>query len=293
MKIGLFVDGIWGLQTLNLLLKKNYKISFIVLRYLKRNNEFEIRKIATKNSIKIYIFKNINNISSLKKIKKHDFNLFISVSYNQILKKHIYNLPYFKSINCHASLLPKYRGRNVINWALINGEKNFGITIHYINEGIDTGDIIYQKKIKINNNDDYKSLLKKANLQCSECVIESLNRLRKPRFKAIKQSTFGRGFYCRGRGKGDEIIDWNSSSIEIHNFIRALSIPSLYARSKYKNVNIRFIKSRLIKYRKNVKFVNGQILSVKKFLIIKTKDGAIKITKYNAFRKLKVENILV
>ena len=64
------------------------------------------------------------------------------MSFNQILKKKIINLPHLKTINCHAGKLPFYRGRNVLNRVLINDENEFGITIHYIDEGIDTGDIV-------------------------------------------------------------------------------------------------------------------------------------------------------
>jgi methionyl-tRNA formyltransferase len=64
------------------------------------------------------------------------------MSFNQIFKSEIINLPRLKTINCHAGKLPFYRSRNILNWVLINDEKEFGITVHYVDEGIDTGDII-------------------------------------------------------------------------------------------------------------------------------------------------------
>ena len=68
-------------------------------------------------------------------------------------------MPALGTINCHAGKLPFYRGRNVLNWAIINGESEFGITVHFIDDGIDTGDIIKQKTYPISLNDDYKSIL--------------------------------------------------------------------------------------------------------------------------------------
>ena len=68
-------------------------------------------------------------------------------------------MPKYGAINCHAGKLPDYRGRNILNWALINDEKEFGITVHFIDEGIDTGDIILQESFEIKDSDNYKSLL--------------------------------------------------------------------------------------------------------------------------------------
>ena len=84
------------------------------------------------------------------------------MSFNQIFKQSIISLPELGIISCHAGKLLLYRGRNVLNWVLINDEKEFGITVHYIDEGIDTGDIIIQKSFQIKDTDTYKSLLEKA-----------------------------------------------------------------------------------------------------------------------------------
>ena len=77
------------------------------------------------------------------------------MSFNQIFKREMIDLPKYGTINCHAGKLPFYRGRNILNWALINDEKEFGITVHYMDEGIDTGDIIVQRTYPIGEEDDY------------------------------------------------------------------------------------------------------------------------------------------
>ena len=77
------------------------------------------------------------------------------MSFDQIFKEEIINIPPLKIINCHAGKLPFYRGRNILNWALINDEKEFGITVHYVDFGIDTGDSILQKNYEITDDDDY------------------------------------------------------------------------------------------------------------------------------------------
>ena len=87
------------------------------------------------------------------------------MSFDQIFKSEIIYLSKHKIINCHAGKLPFYRGRNVLNWVLINDEE-FGITVHYVDEGIDTGDIILQKKFPISDQDNYKTLLEKSYRMC-------------------------------------------------------------------------------------------------------------------------------
>ena len=102
---------------------------------------------ALKKNFKVYKFQNINFKNNFKIIYDYKCDLLVSMSYNQIFGKSYQKFFFKKIINCHAGNLPFYRGRNVLNWALINGEKKFGITVHFIDKGIDTGDIIIQKKM--------------------------------------------------------------------------------------------------------------------------------------------------
>ena len=94
------------------------------------------------------------------------------MSFNQIFKKEIINLPLLKTINCHAGKLPFYRGRNILNWVLINDEKEFGVTVHYMDEGIDTGDIIMQDSFSISGLDDYSTLLLRSYEACAACIVQ-------------------------------------------------------------------------------------------------------------------------
>jgi methionyl-tRNA formyltransferase len=96
------------------------------------------------------------------------------MSFNQIFREEIMNMPPLKTINCHAGQLPFYRGRNILNWALINDEKCFGITVHYVDSGIDTGDIILQRTYPINDADNYKSLLEVAYTECANILYDAI-----------------------------------------------------------------------------------------------------------------------
>ena len=267
-KIGFFGDEVWAHNSLKYLLNdKSLNITFICGRY--KTNDKKLKKIAKKNNIKFYKEKNINSKSFLKILKKEKLDLIVSMSFDQIFKKKIINLVDKKIINCHAGKLPFYRGRNVLNWVLINGEKEFGITTHFINESIDEGNVIMQKKFLIKKSDDYNTLLKKSYKECAKILYETIKKIQKKTFKSIPQKTLSKNFsYFKKRTKGDEIMNLNHKSYQIENFVKALVEPGPLARIKLHNDNqilIRKVsilkKKSLISQlgKKNLKLINKKI----------------------------------
>ena len=176
MKIGYFADGPWSHLALDKIIQdKELEIVFIVPRF---DTQDPVLKEKSKElGIDFLPIKDVNAPSSIEKLEEYKADIFVSMSFNQILKSDILSKPNFGFINCHAGALPFYRGRNVLNWVLINDEKEFGVTVHYIDEGIDTGDIILQKKSKITDSDNYRSILDKAILLCAEALHEALNEI--------------------------------------------------------------------------------------------------------------------
>ena len=282
IKIGFFCDGEWGLNTLNLILKKkDYKIQFVCTRY-ERDIKKEILNLCKKNKIKHFKFKNVNSTSAIKKIKSFELDILASMSYNQIFKKK--TIDSFKSqiINCHAGCLPFYRGRSPLNWALINDEDFFGITVHYINQGIDKGDIILQRKFKIKDKDNYKSILNKAYKECPILLIKAIHLVVNNKDKPIKQSFFDKkGSYYFKRLSGDERINWKTNARDIYCFIRALSKPSIIATSYFKNKKILIDESdpKFIKSKKDSS--PGEIIKVtNSYFLVQTNDFVLKIKKW-------------
>ena len=153
LNVGYFADGPWSHVAFEKIIKDNdIQISFICVRY--DTQDETLKNYAKKHNIDYVKNKNINSEEFISYISKFECDLFVSMSFNQIFKTEIINLPKYKTINCHAGMLPFYRGRNILNWALINDEKEFGITVHYVDEGIDTGDIILQRSYPISDNDN-------------------------------------------------------------------------------------------------------------------------------------------
>lgn len=267
-KIGFFGDDIWAHNCLHFLLNdKSLKISFICGRYI--TNDKKLKKIAKKNRIQFYKEKNINSSKFLKILKKKRLDLLVSMSFDQIFKKKIINLVSKKIINCHAGKLPFYRGRNVLNWVLINGEKEFGITTHFINEKIDEGNVIMQKNFLIKKNDDYQTLLKKSHTECAKILFETIKKIQRKKFKSVPQKKLSKGFsYFKKRTNGDEILNLKQKSYQIKNFVKALVEPGPIARLKLNNNNQIFIKKVSILERKslisqlgkkNLKLINNKL----------------------------------
>ncbi len=173
----------------------------------------------------VYCPRKINDPLFLNQIRGLKLDLIVSVSYRQILKREILGIPRAGAVNLHPSYLPKYRGKNPLNWVLINGEKETGVTVHYINEGIDTGGILARKKIKISQSDTADSLQKKF-VQAAPGLIErAIGLIRNGRARPIPQNEKEASYYPP-RTPEDGRINWNQSAEDICNLIRALVPPS-------------------------------------------------------------------
>lgn len=278
LKIGYFADGPWSYNAFELLINdKSIEIAFIMPRTDSRDTV--LFEYSQKFNIPFLKGHNINSDVFFEIAKSFNCDLFVSMSFNQIFKNRIFSLPHLGTINCHAGKLPFYRGRNILNWALINDENEFGITVHFIDEGIDTGDIILQRCFTISDDDDYNSLLETSYKQCALILFDSIKLLQSNNYNRIKQIEINKvGFYCGQRKEGDEIIDWNQSTREIFNFIRALCKPGPMATTYLNGNKILINKSSIIKDSVNYKCINGLVVgkTIDGYLV-KTKDSIIEI----------------
>ena len=289
LKIIYYGDGPWAHLALKGLISEGFRILLIVVR--NDHRDAELLKIAKENNIKATYHKNINSEDFMNQLGELGPNIGISMSFNQIFKEA--SLLYFEKgiINCHAGKLPFYKGRNILNWALINDEKEIGITCHYVDKGIDTGDIILQKTIPITDEDNYATLLTKSIKLCPEVLIESVKLISNKTVKRKKQT--GQGSYFTQRIIGDEIIDWNQNSRRVFNFIRAITSPAPCAQSglifKGEKIIIKIIKSRFIENATNYISTNGSVIGFSKNNnpLIKTNDSYIEILKYEILSEVK------
>jgi methionyl-tRNA formyltransferase len=177
-----------------------------------------------------------------------------------------------------------------LNWALINGEQEFGLTVHKVDSGIDTGDILLQKTFPISIKDDYGSLLRLAFRECGPLLIEAINQIRKGTVKPTSQRNISPvGTYFPRRVHGDEFLDWNQSTWDVYNFIRALAIPGPLAQSQLQNQVIKFKSAELIEKAPIFKGIPGSVIGIQdKEIYVKTADSLLLITEYEASFKPKI-----
>ncbi|MBU5676664.1 methionyl-tRNA formyltransferase [Alkaliphilus sp. MSJ-5] len=288
-RIGYFADGKWAHEAFRHLIQdKSLSIEFVCVRYDSTDNE--LKNLAEIHNIDYLKHPSVNSKDFLDLVKQYNCDLFVSMSFNQIFKSEIINIPRLKIINCHAGKLPFYRGRNVLNWVLINDENEFGITVHYVDENIDTGDIILQRIYNITDEDDYSTLLDRAYIECGKILYDAIKLIQNNTFTLIKQDNIHPiGMYCGIRQEGDEIINWNETSREVFNFIRAICKPGPMARSTINGEIIKINKARLIKNAPIYKGIVGQIVGKSNDgLIVKTKDSILEIVDFEFNGKIRI-----
>lgn len=281
MKIGYFGDGIWAYNAFQKLFDHpEIAFAFVCGRY--GSIDHILKSMAEKHGIPWLQTENINSSEFIEKLVAFNCELFISMSFDQIFKPAVFNIPTMKTINCHAGKLPFYRGRNILNWALINDEKEFGITVHYIDEGIDTGDIICQKTYPITDKDSYATLLKTAHKECAEVLHSAVKLLAKGDAKPIPQETIHPvGTYFSKRTTGDEILNWNTKSREIFNFVRAICEPGPMARCWLGKQEVLINCADMVPDAPTYKCIPGAVLFEEEDAIfVKTLDSMIKVTDY-------------
>lgn len=152
-----------------------FKLLNVLMPIVGPKRFYSVKKIFKHFSIPIIQTENINDADYIKKLKTAKPDLIISFACPQILKNEILSVPKLGCINVHGSLLPKYRGRNIGFWVLLNQESETGVTVHYMNEKIDAGEIILQKKIQIAEKETIHTLYKKILPLEGLALIEAIN----------------------------------------------------------------------------------------------------------------------
>ena len=193
------------------------------------------KRLAIENNIEVFQPMKIRN--DYQKILDKKPDIIITCAYGQILPFELLDYPKYKTINVHASLLPKYRGGAPIERAIMNGDKTTGITIMRTDQGMDSGDIIKKREITIDENDDIDTLSLKLSDDGSSLLLEVLPSILDGTCVYEKQNEDDVTFaYVIKRE--DEKIDLNSSAVDVYNKIRALKKTGAYITSKDGDIKI-------------------------------------------------------
>jgi UDP-4-amino-4-deoxy-L-arabinose formyltransferase/UDP-glucuronic acid dehydrogenase (UDP-4-keto-hexauronic acid decarboxylating) len=183
-----------------------------------------VAELAASRNIPVFAPEDINHPLWISKIREIGPDILFSFYYRNMVGPSVLDIPHAGCLNLHGSLLPKYRGRCPVNWALINGEKETGVTLHYMTPRPDDGDIVCRKKVGISDDDTAKSLYTKMANAASGMLDEILPRIKDGTAPREPQD-HSRASYFGGRRPEDGEIDWNKTASDVRNLVRAVTRP--------------------------------------------------------------------
>lgn len=183
-----------------------------------------VAQLAAQHSIPVFAPDDLNHPLWVEKIKAMQPDMLFSFYYRNMIKTPLLEIPKQGCFNLHGSLLPKYRGRAPINWVLVNGETETGVTLHHMTIKPDDGDIVAQSKIAISNDDTAQTLNEKLVSLAGEMLNQCLPQLKNGNAPRISQN-HSQATYFSGRKPEDGEIHWNKSANEIRNLVRAVTQP--------------------------------------------------------------------
>ncbi|MBC6409702.1 MAG: methionyl-tRNA formyltransferase [Ekhidna sp.] len=237
MRILFFGASELGFQCCNSIIKNGFNVVGIFT--IPREFSIKYRNSKSKEKIKNYLYKDFHQFEksgiSVFSVdgKLAGFNveiqnlkpdLIIVVSWYYLIPEAIISLAANGAIGIHASLLPKYRGNAPLVWAMINGESETGVSLFYIEKGVDKGAIIAQKKFNIDSNDTIKDLLEKARIAAIAVLNEALPKIKNNSVISIRQDHSKATTFPK-RTPQDGLIDWSWDVVRIENFIKAQTKP--------------------------------------------------------------------
>lgn len=240
-----------------------------------------VKELAVAHQIPVFQPTSLRNDESFEMIKNCAPDLIVVVAYGKILPKRVLELPRYGCINVHASLLPKYRGAGPIQWAILNGESETGITTMFMGEGLDTGDMLEQVKTPIGENETADELYTRLSKMGAETLLVTLQKLEADALLRTPQDD-SLSCYAPILDKSLCPLDFNKTAREIHNQIRGLSSwPA--ATTTYKGKRLKVYESRLVSQSGEP----GEILDSKRF-IVACKEGAVELVsvQYEAGRRM-------
>ena len=204
----------------------------------KEMQQTPVKACALKYNIEVFQPVKIKTPEAVEVLRGYDADLFVVAAFGQILSKEILDMPKFGCVNIHASLLPKYRGAAPIQWAILDGEKETGVTIMQMNEGLDTGDMLTKVIVPIEDNDTGESLFDKLAQAGAKLLLETIPQMEAGILKPEPQDD-SLSTYAKMIKKEMGLIDWKKEAVVLERLVRGMnSWPSAYTHFNGKTLKI-------------------------------------------------------
>ena len=262
---------------------KNTDLKLIFTKEDKRNARGNkiifspVKQFGLDNNIEIIQPKRLKDAEITEKIREINPDLIVVVAYGKIIPKEIIDIPKYGIINVHSSLLPKYRGASPIHSAILNGDKETGVSIMYIEEELDAGDVILKEYCEINEDDTLGTLHDKLKELGATGLEKTLKLIEDGNVKTEKQDDT-KATFVKPISKEQAKIDWTDTKENVYNKIRGLNpFPAAYTFNE-KNENIKVYKGEKIEKIYDGEF--GEIVEIinKKGPVVKVQNGGIILT---------------
>lgn len=273
----------FAVGVLDTIIRNNYEVVGVITSVDKpagrgqRIKFSDVKEYALKNELKLLQPSNLKDENFLTELKSLNANLQVVVAF-RMLPEAVWRMPKLGTFNLHASLLPNYRGAAPINWAIINGESETGVTTFFIDDKIDTGMMILSEQVEINSNETAGELHDKLMNIGSNCVVKTLQLIETNKAETTRQTDNPKIKTAYKLNKENCKIDWTKSVTEIHNLIRGLSpYPTAWCTFKDEDEewDVKIYESYAIKEKHT--FSVGQLIATKNEIKVAVKDGYIQI----------------
>ena len=270
----------FSVEALKSLIAAGHNITAVVTQPDKKKGRGEkvmftpVKEEALKHDLKVYQPVKVREPEFIDELKKLDIDVIVVIAFGQILPKEILEMGQYGCINVHASLLPKYRGAAPIQWAVIDGEEESGVTTMQMNEGLDTGDILEVVKVPIDKKETGGSLFDKLSIAGANLIVKTLDDLQAGTVTPVKQDDT-KSNYAKKLKKELGNIDFNQEAVKIERLIRGLNPwPSAYTKLADKTLKI--WDADVVD--KDYEGENGEIVEVTKdYFVVKTGSKSLKI----------------
>ena len=197
-----------------------------------------VKETALANGIDVFQPHIIKEAGAIARLREYNADIFVVAAYGKILNKEILEMPKYGCINAHASLLPKYRGAAPIQWSIIDGEKLTGITVMQMDEGLDTGDMLFKSVVEIADDDTADTLYDKLSVCGGKLIVEALDRIEAGDIHPVKQDD-SQATYAKMLDKSLGRLSFNKPAAQIERLIRGLnSWPGTYTYINGKTLKI-------------------------------------------------------
>lgn len=280
----------FAVPSLEILIKNGYNIVAVVTAPDKPKGRGQqlstsaVKDCAVKHNIPVLQPTNLKSEAFISELKSYNVNLQIVVAF-RMLPEVVWDMPAIGTFNLHSSLLPQYRGAAPINWAIMNGEKETGVTTFFLKHQIDTGNIVFQEKEPIHKEDNVGTLYERLMLKGAQLVLKTVQAIENDNYPLKPQDEKGEINHAPKIFKETCEINWTESSIKTYDFIRGLS-PYPAAWTTINGNSCKIFKAKKI----SSSLKPGEISSDNKtYLRFGTNDGALEILELQMQGKNRME----